>query len=388
VPYVLGSVLTTEVALSLLQIRFKKHRWHKKILKSGDPIIISMGWRRFQTIPIYAAKDVNMRNRMLKYTPLHAHCTATIFGPVTAPKSGVVAFQSVSNRVPGFRVAGTGVVLEMDKAYSIVKKLKLTGVPIRILQKNAFIAGMFTSELEVAKFIGSKVRTVSGIRGQIKKAEREPGRFRATFEDKISMKDIVFLRAWYPVTPVKFYNPMTSHHLENPNDWQHTLAMKSVRQLRVERGIPIPVKEDSSYKKHIQRDQYIEMPLKVPTSLRANLPFKLRMQQVNPKANKNKLKGLEPEEKNAMDADSGVVLEPKEQEVRKLLQDLEEIRILRGGRRDESKARRVAKKTQEEKRIEKVKEKKKKADRKLTYIKKGLILKAKKGGFFNVQQKS
>jgi ribosome biogenesis protein BMS1 len=47
-PLVLGALLTHEQEMGFIQVRMKKHRWHKKILKNQDPIIFSIGWRRFQ----------------------------------------------------------------------------------------------------------------------------------------------------------------------------------------------------------------------------------------------------------------------------------------------------------------------------------------------------
>ena len=91
-----------------------------------------------------------------------------------------------------------------------MKKIKLIGEPFKIMKNTAFIKGMFNSNMEVANYIGAQIRTVSGIRGQIKKAIKEggEGNFRASFEDKILMSDIVFCRAWYRVILERFYNPV------------------------------------------------------------------------------------------------------------------------------------------------------------------------------------
>ncbi len=62
-PLVLGGLTPQETNRGFIRCRFKKHRWHKKILKCNDPLIFSVGWRRFQSIPVFSTEDQNGRHR-------------------------------------------------------------------------------------------------------------------------------------------------------------------------------------------------------------------------------------------------------------------------------------------------------------------------------------
>lgn len=284
-PIIVGGLAPTEDRFGFVQVRIKRHRWHKKILKTNDPLIFSLGWRRFQTLPIYSISDSRTRNRMLKYTPEHMHCFATFYGPLVAPNTGFACVQSFSNKNPGFRIAATGVVLNVDESTEIVKKLKLTGHPYKIFRNTAFIKDMFASALEIAKFEGASIRTVSGIRGQIKRALSKPdGHYRATFEDKILMSDIVFLRAWYPIKPHRFYNPVTNL-LDQSSDGDNWTSMRLTGQVRADENIPTPMQKDSAYRA-IERQTRHFNPLRVPRAVQKDLPFKSQITQMKPKANK------------------------------------------------------------------------------------------------------
>lgn len=305
-PIVLGGLLATESRFGVMNVRIRRHRWHKKILKSLDPLILSLGWRRFQTIPIYTTTDSRTRNRMLKYTPEHAYCFASFYGPLVAPNTTFVGFNIVdqTSTTGLFRIAATGIVEDLNSSVEIVKKLKLVGHPYKIFRNTAFIKDMFTNSLEVAKFEGASIRTVSGIRGEIKRALSKPeGYFRATFEDKILMSDTIFLKTWYPVKIKQFYNPVTSLLLRKHEDWQ---GMRLTGKVRAEQNIATPLQKDSAYKK-IEREERKFNTLKVPRLIQKDLPFK------------SQIKDMKPQKKQSYLAKRAVVADGEEKKMRDLV---------------------------------------------------------------------
>jgi ribosome biogenesis protein BMS1 len=351
-PFVIGALLPTEHAFGFIHMRIKKHRWFKKILKTNDPLVFSIGWRRFQSTALYFIEDLNYRQRMLKYTPEHMHCLAVFYGPLTPPNTGVIAIQNVSNTLPGFRISATGTVLELNHSVQVVKKLKLVGYPQKIYKNTAIIKDMFTTPLEVAKFEGARLRTVSGIRGQIKKAVKAPpGSFRATFEDKLLASDIVFLRAWYPVPVEKYFNPVTNLLAEDKANWT---GMKTVGQLRFEQQKKAPIRKDSQYRE-ITRQTRRFNSLKIPKGLYRQLPFA------------NKPKDLAKRHKKSYETKRQVPLDEKEKRVESMFQAVSTVRSEKEKKRKSSEKQRRENNAKRQKLDEERKKQNSKEHRKRVY---------------------
>ncbi|KAI3889323.1 hypothetical protein MKX03_004738 [Papaver bracteatum] len=122
---------------------------HRKLLKTRDPIIVSIGWRRYQTIPVYATEDSSKWPRML-YTTVDTQCLAMFWGPLASLDTGIAAF----------RILATAVVVDYDIA-KILKKCKRSRTPWKISGKTALIEDLFKSDDEFYRFKDAKLWTES-----------------------------------------------------------------------------------------------------------------------------------------------------------------------------------------------------------------------------------
>jgi len=334
-PIILGGLLPGESRMGLVQVRVKRHRWHPKLLKSGDALLLSAGWRRFQTVPTFSLEDRGeKRMRYLKYTLEHMHCTMTSYGPMMPPNTGVLAFRSWQ-KVGHFRVCATGGVLESAPNFQIMKKLKLCGEPYKIFRNTAFIKGMFNSDLEVSKYKNTKIQTVSGIRGEVKKAEGDKGNFRATFEDRILLSDLVVCKCWIDVKPKEFFHPVI-----DVAQWR---PARLIGELRAAKGVTVPDRKDSAYGKQFVRAERKFNPLKINKKLEDALPY-------SAKSRVKRQLGTGP--KGPLHQKAAIVSTEKERAVNALLERLQTVKRMREKQKKDTSSKKKAIKEKREKFIQ------------------------------------
>nr|UXY87051.1 BMS1-like protein [Cryptomonas sp.] len=200
----------------ILKAKIIRHKWNKIAPRSKIPHLISLGWKIFKTILIFFKEDYPGRVRFQKYLSSYISNFACFYSPMIENGSTIVGISEESSEIKNkyqgtiFSVVFTGNILASNKKLTVYKKHKLKGIVFKIFKKTAFIRNMFQNELEVSRFVGASVQSLSGYRGIIKKpiANSYIGSFRACFEKHLHIDDIVVLRLFIPVGIEKIYN----HH--------------------------------------------------------------------------------------------------------------------------------------------------------------------------------
>ncbi|KAI3929034.1 hypothetical protein MKX01_029563 [Papaver californicum] len=200
-----------------------------KLLKSGDPITVSAGWRRYQTKPIYGLKLNKKQHEIANYIPQYDHCLAMFWGPPAPPNTRIAVVQGNKE---AFRITATAVVLDPKHDLKIMKESKLIGTPCKISRRTADVK--FRPDIEVAKFKGVSIRTCSGIRGKVNKAAKE-GIARCTFKNRIDRSDTVFMHVLRQVEAPRFFDPLLAA-LEKEDPAHRRLRLEQRRGVEITDG--------------------------------------------------------------------------------------------------------------------------------------------------------
>ncbi|MCL7048398.1 hypothetical protein MKW94_025368, partial [Papaver nudicaule] len=258
-PILVGGITIEEESVGQIQVKLQRHSWHLKLLKSKDPIIVSVGWRRYQTRLIYALKDRRGSYCFLRHTPQNMPCSAIFWGPLAPPSTGLAVVQSLADNKAAFRFLAKAFVVGANKAARIVKKSMRIGTPVKILKNTAFIRDMFTSDLEIANFKDAKIETASGIYGKInepagedfisglesKDGQPREGIAKCTFKRKIRKHDTIFMHVYEKVEVPRIFNPIMRHPEPPDRIWDGVVDIRGADQLSADADF------ESYHKTHI-----------------------------------------------------------------------------------------------------------------------------------------
>ncbi|XP_026382148.1 ribosome biogenesis protein BMS1 homolog isoform X2 [Papaver somniferum] len=128
-PVLVGGISLEEENLGYIQVKLKRHSWHTKLLKTKDPIIVSVGWRRYQKRPIYAFKGRHGSYQALNHTPENKPCLAMFWAPLAPLGTGLAVVQSLADKKAAVRFLGKAYVVDINQgSVKIVKKSRRTSL--------------------------------------------------------------------------------------------------------------------------------------------------------------------------------------------------------------------------------------------------------------------
>lgn len=260
---ILGTYGVREGEMICLSGKAIKNKWQKGDLKSNAPYFVSMGWCRFQTLPIFS-----MEGRAIKYLRGSigaSYSEISFHGPSVPAGTGFFIFGFEAR----YRILATGKITDCTGITCVKKKLKLIGYPKRIMGNTAIIQAMFSSSSEVDKFSNAKLQCASGLRGILKAPIGHSGEFRATFEGTMLPSDVVFIKCLVPLSPVAY-----ARHLR-----QDGIYIRSLKELKEEAGMALyeddisseaeclPVKQQCMAKRTNSASRIAELESKMPLDI-------------------------------------------------------------------------------------------------------------------------
>ncbi|KAI7898168.1 uncharacterized protein BX663DRAFT_525916 [Cokeromyces recurvatus] len=202
-PYIVFGLLQYEHKMSLLNLQIQRDNAYEEPVRSKDPMVLHMGFRRYNTRPIYSQntnKGVNHVHKFERFIQMGRSYVATVYGPVCFGKTPVMLYKETDNINEPILVS-TGTFMDVDVKRIIAKRIILSGHPFKCHKRSAVIRYMFFNVEDIYWFKPVQLTTKYGRVGHIRESLGTHGYMKCIFDGPLTQQDTVMMCLYKRIFP-------------------------------------------------------------------------------------------------------------------------------------------------------------------------------------------
>lgn len=214
-PFVVSSMLPGEDRPTLMHLKVRVHNQFEGALNSKSSFEIHMGFRKevaqviFSRVHPKTSKTLYKR-KIIAENSRNEWFLASFFAPMYFPPANVMLFAldgekkgveglKGSEEIPQLAMMGS---LEYPDLFKVIlKRVILTGYPIKSKKRTAVVRHMFFNPEDVKYFMDNEVYTRSGLRGKITQSLGIHGMMKCVFSGNVNSSDTICMNLYKRVFP-------------------------------------------------------------------------------------------------------------------------------------------------------------------------------------------
>eukprot|EP00299_Pterocystis_sp_00344_P020306 c9960_g1_i1.p1 GENE.c9960_g1_i1~~c9960_g1_i1.p1 ORF type:complete len:843 (+),score=227.39 c9960_g1_i1:233-2530(+) len=238
-----STLLQYEQRLGVIHFRLQRHQDYEDPIRSKQLLIVHTGFRTFLSRMTFSEDSSRVdKFKMERFFHFHRTVIGSTYGPVTFPPTPTLVFTVPESCMSGYLSAlvdknsntslfsqhaanpssfqplslsisaqptlcATGTCLGVDPDRVVVKKIVLSGFPLKVRKRYAVVRYMFFNPEDVRWFRPVDLWTKRGRKGNIREPVGTHGSYKAVFDGQIYSNDVVCMSLYKRAFPK--YMPIT-----------------------------------------------------------------------------------------------------------------------------------------------------------------------------------
>lgn len=214
---ILSTLFPHECKISAMHFKLRRTLENNEIVPSKSTMEFSCGFRRLVVRPTFSMEYTNAgkndKTKFMRFLRKDQDIIATAYCPFVCQPSKIITFTKTIGQPVNMDIVASGIALAPDPLKVILKRIILTGYPLRVHKKKATIRYMFFDPKDIKYFKPVELYTQNGLRGHIKDSLGTHGLMKVCFNDFIKHNDVVCMPLYRRVFPQwyeKTWNPLAA----------------------------------------------------------------------------------------------------------------------------------------------------------------------------------